>query len=216
SDLDGGPFHGETVFEHCLMVGDALSATQPVLRLDGFLHDTGKFDAAVIKGDRLTFAGHETHTCAVQKDLEQLMFSNKDVAYILAVIKSHMRPLTDQTTPRAARRLLAMLNQYGLDVQDFMRVRIADKKGNKKKHPYTFDEIRARLEKLTREINPDKALTVNQLHITGNDIVNILGIEPGPKVGSIKQMLFERVLDDPELNTFAELTRICLSLKINE
>ncbi|MCP4671855.1 MAG: CCA tRNA nucleotidyltransferase, partial [Desulfobacula sp.] len=48
-DLDGGPHHGETVFEHCMLVGDVISPRFPILRLAGFLHDAGKFDAAKIK-----------------------------------------------------------------------------------------------------------------------------------------------------------------------
>ncbi|MFH2057569.1 MAG: HD domain-containing protein [Pseudomonadota bacterium] len=214
--LDGGPFHGETVFEHCLLVGDALSAKQPFLRLAGFLHDTGKFDAAHIKDGRLTFAGHQTRTRAVAKDLSRLKFSNNDITYIIALIRTHMRPLSDETTPKAARRLLAMLDQNKLCVQDFMRIRIADKKGNLKKQPYTFNEIRVRLEKLYNEIKPDMALSVNRLNITGNDIIKLMNIDSGPQVGKIKQILFERVLDDPSLNTHEKLIKICQSLKINE
>ena len=61
-DLDGGPHHGETVFEHSMLVGDAISSNLTLLRLAGFLHDVGKFDAAKIKNDKLTFPGHEKHT----------------------------------------------------------------------------------------------------------------------------------------------------------
>ncbi|MGD9826676.1 MAG: CCA tRNA nucleotidyltransferase, partial [Desulfobacter sp.] len=50
--LDGGPHHDETVFEHNLLVGDALPASKPILRLAGFLHDTGKVDALEIKDGR--------------------------------------------------------------------------------------------------------------------------------------------------------------------
>ncbi|MDA3788335.1 MAG: CCA tRNA nucleotidyltransferase, partial [Desulfobacula sp.] len=136
--LEGGPHHGETVFEHSMMVGDALPKNLPVLRLAGFLHDVGKFDAAKKKDGSLTFAGHENETKAVIHDLERLRFPNKDIAYITSLINTHMRPLTDQTTPKAARRLLSMLDKSGLDYRDFMRMRIADKKGNLAKRPYTI------------------------------------------------------------------------------
>ncbi|MBU1696392.1 MAG: CCA tRNA nucleotidyltransferase [Proteobacteria bacterium] len=210
--LDGGPHHGETVFEHSMMVGDALPENLPVLRLAGFLHDVGKFDAAKKTDGRIIFAGHENETKAVIHDLERLRFSNKDIAYITSLINTHMRPLTDQTTPKAARRLLSMLDKSGLDYGDFMRMRIADKKGNLAKRPYTISQIRIRLKKLFAQMQGQKAFQMNHLKISGNDIIRILGIAPGPDVGKIKQQLFEMVLDDPELNNYNDLKKLCLSL----
>ncbi|MCK5838085.1 MAG: CCA tRNA nucleotidyltransferase, partial [Desulfobacula sp.] len=215
-DLDGGPHHGETVFDHSMLVGDALSPDSPVLRLAGFLHDTGKFDAAKTTEGKLTFAGHENYTRAVVHDLTQLRFPAKDIAYITSLIKAHMRPLTDQTTPKAARRLLAMLDKYDLGYQDFMRMRIADKKGNLAKAPYTLTQIRIRLKKLFTEMAGRTAFRMNQLEITGNDIIQLTGVTPGPEIGRIKQMLFEKVLDDPELNNSDDLKILCLSLKIRK
>ena len=214
--LDGGPHHGETVFEHCLMVGDALSKSMPVLRLAGFLHDAGKFDAANIKEGKLTFAGHENHTRAVIHDLERLRFSIRDITHITSLIKTHMRPLTDQTTPKAARRLLSMLDNNGLDYRDFMRMRIADKKGNLAKRPYTISEIRIRLKKIFAQMEGQKTFDMNHLKINGNDIIRILGLEPGPDVGRIKRQLFEMVLDDPEVNNYNDLEKLCLSLQIKK
>ncbi len=209
--LEGGPHHGETVFEHNMMVGDALPENLPVLRLAGFLHDVGKFDAAKKIDGQITFSGHENETKAVIHDLERLRFSNKHIAYITSLINTHMRPLTDQTTPKAARRLLSTLDKSGLDYRDFMRMRIADKKGNLAKRPYTISQIRIRLKKLFAQMEGQKAFQMNHLKISGNDIIQILGIVPGPDVGKIKQQLFELVLDDPELNNYNELKKLCLS-----
>jgi len=199
--LDGGPHHGETVFEHSLMVGDALPANRPIFRLAGFVHDAGKFDAARIKDGQLTFAGHETHVDAIRTDLEALRFSTRDQAHMLALVRAHMRPLTEKTTPKAVRRLLAMLDSYGLSFRDFLRMRIADKKGNLAKQPYTLSDIRIRLAKILREVSGRTALNINDLDISGTDIMDLLQMAPGPEVGRIKERLFERVLEDPSLNT---------------
>ncbi len=215
-DLDGGPHHGETVFDHSMLVGDALSPDSPVLRLAGFLHDTGKFDAAKTNEGKLTFEGHENHIRAVVHDLTQLRFPAKDIAYITSLIKAHMRPLTDQTTPKAARRLLSMLDKYDLGYQDFMRMRIADKKGNLAKAPYTLSQIRIRLKKLFTEMAGRSAFRMNQLEITGNNIIQLTGVASGPGIGRIKQILFEKVLDDPELNNLDDLKKLCLSLQIRK
>lgn len=199
--LDGGPFHGETVFEHCLLVGDALPARQPLLRLAGFLHDVGKADAQGIKDGRITFHSHETRVDALTADLDRLRFSVREKAYILALVQCHMRPLASKTRPKSVRRLLAMLAQNHLSFQDFMRMRIADKKGNLAKSPYTLADIRDRVEKVRHEMARQTAFHPDDLKISGQDIMQVKQIPPGPAVGRIKHRMFEKVLEDPALNT---------------
>jgi len=212
--LDGGPYHGETVFEHCLLVGDALPAGQPLLRLAGFLHDAGKFDAVGIKDNRVTFAGHETRIDAIRTDLENLRFSSGHTDYILALVQSHMRPLTEKTKPKSVRRLLAMLEGCGLSFRDFLRMRIADKKGNLLKQPYTLSEIRVRIRKIQNELSGRTTLNINGLEITGRDIIEQLHIAPGPEIGQIKEMLFDKVLEDPSLNTREHLEQLIHSMQV--
>lgn len=212
-DLDGGPFHRETVFEHCLLVGDALPARQPLLRLAGYLHDTGKFDAARIKDGKLTFAGHETREEALVSDLDRLRFSNKEARYLRSLVRAHMRPLNEDSTPKAVRRLLAMLDDLGLSHRDFLRMRIADKKGNLAKSPYTLTDIRVRLGKILEAISMQTALKINDLEISGRDIQDILDISPGPAIGRVKARLFDLVLETPELNTTARLKEMVREMK---
>ena len=210
--LDGGPHHGETVFEHNLLVGDALSASMPILRLAGFLHDTGKADALEIKDDRNTFPGHEKCTRAMMSDLGYLRFSRKDMDHIHALVQGHMRPLKSDTSPKAVRRLLAMLDDIDLSYHDFLRMRIADKKGNLNplKKPYSLGDIRLRLKKILDAINEQTPFNMNDLEISGREIQNILGLSQGPVIGKVKAFLFEQVLEDPSLNqkkTLEDLVR---------
>jgi tRNA nucleotidyltransferase (CCA-adding enzyme) len=206
--LDGGPFHGETVFDHCLLVGDALPARQPLLRLAGYLHDAGKIDSRGIKEGRITFHGHETCTDSIISDMDRLRFSTDETTYILALIKCHMRPLAQKTRPKSVRRLLAALAENHLSFHDFMRMRIADKKGNLAKAPYTLADIRDRLRKVKYARDGQSAFQRDDLAVTGHDIMAVLEIPPGPEVGRIKQQLFEKVLDDPARNTRDRL--LCL------
>ena len=205
--MDGGPHHGETVFKHNLLVGDALPASMPILRLAGFLHDTGKADALEIKDGRNAFPGHEKFTQAMLTDLERLRFSKKDMDYIHSLVRGHMRPLKADTSPRAVRRLLAMLDDLNLSYHDFLRMRIADKKSNLNpvKKPYTLGDIRLRLDKILDALNAKPPFNVNNLDISGREIQEILGLGEGPVIGKIKALLFELVLDDPSLNNKQDL-----------
>jgi len=210
--LDGGPHHGETVFEHCLMVGDALSLQYPLLRLAGFLHDAGKFDAACMENNLLTFKGHETMKKAILSDLENLRFSTRERAFVDAMVSVHMRPLTEESSPKAVRRLLAFLAEHQVSHQNFMRMRIADKSANRAKKPYILSEIKSRLKKIydAQTAHQHRKFTKNSLAINGNDIMALLDCAPGREIGSILDHLFERVLDDPSLNTVDKLKGLVL------
>ena len=212
-ELDGGPFHGETVFEHSMMTGDALSPKRPLLRLAGFLHDTGKYDAAEIKEGILTFHNHEKELDQVEQDLINLKFSLREMDYILSIISVHMRPLTEETSPRAVRRILALLAARGLTYKEFMRMRIADKRSNLAKPHYHLRDIRNRVQKFKDELEPGgtQTFTPADLAIDGNRIMALLNLGPGPEVGRIMELLFERVLDDPTLNTPSTLEALALS-----
>ncbi|MFH1153102.1 MAG: CCA tRNA nucleotidyltransferase [Pseudomonadota bacterium] len=207
--LDGGPHHGETVFDHCMMVGDALSSRRPLLRLAGFLHDAGKYDAADTAGGSISFYGHETCDLAILSDLEVLRFSTWEREFISSIIRVHMRPLNPETTPRAARRLLSFLGENKVTVQDFMRMRIADKRSNLAKKPYSLSDLKLRLGILNCELERSgTALEIRDLELSGRDVMAVLGVSRGPVVGRCLGFLLERVLDDPSLNTADALTSL--------
>ncbi|MCX6796091.1 MAG: hypothetical protein NTW06_01180, partial [Candidatus Falkowbacteria bacterium] len=44
-------------------------------------------------------------------------------------------------------------------------------------------------------------VSVKMLKINGNDLMELLKIEPGPKVGAILDVLLSEVINDPQLNT---------------
>ncbi|MBU2429317.1 MAG: CCA tRNA nucleotidyltransferase, partial [Proteobacteria bacterium] len=107
---------------------------------------------------------------------------------------------------------LAMLKDYHLEYPDFMRMRIADRKGNLAKAPYTLSQIRERLKKLFDEINSKAVFAINDLEISGTDIIRISGKTAGPEIGKIKHHLFKKVLDDPDLNTTQNLKQLLATI----
>jgi tRNA nucleotidyltransferase (CCA-adding enzyme) len=66
-------------------------------------------------------------------------------------------------------------------------------------------ELRERIEKVAAE---DAALQVKDLAIDGKDVMRILAIAPGRRIGQILERLLERVLDDPALNTREKLEEL--------
>ena len=55
------------------------------------------------------------------------------------------------------------------------------------------------------------------LKINGNDLMSVLGIKPGPKIGQILDILLGYVLDDPKLNKKEFLEKEAIKLeKLND
>jgi hypothetical protein len=79
-----------------------------------------------------------------------------------------------------------------------------------------ISEIRVRLKKLLDEIHRSSALSINDLDISGHEIADLLNIKPSPEIGKIKELLFEKILDNPLLNQNDELKKLCLSFQIKK
>jgi len=62
--------------------------------------------------------------------------------------------------------------------------------------PYKMRHLMFMIEKVKRDPISPKMLKIN-----GNEIMKILNIPPGPKVGQIISILLEEVLDDPKKNS---------------
>ena len=63
------------------------------------------------------------------------------------------------------------------------------------------DRMRVQLERLS-------ASNVRELALSGDDIIKILDIPPGPEVGKVLRHLFDLVLKNPDINTRERLSRI--------
>jgi len=55
--------------------------------------------------------------------------------------------------------------------------------------------LRYVIEKVSRD-----PISVKMLEVKGNDVIRILDIQPGPKVGQILDVLLSYVLEDPKKN----------------
>jgi hypothetical protein len=72
--------------------------------------------------------------------------------------------------------------------------------------------LEALWERVQEEIRAASAFSLRDLQIDGNDVMSELGIPPSPRVGRILSELFERVTDDPTLNTREQLLRLAREL----
>ena len=191
--------HIYEVYEHSLRALDyaAKNDFNLYVRLAAFLHDIGKPRTKQGIGSESTFYNHEVVGAKMTKQiLYRLKFSKKDVEKITKLVRYHLFYYNvDEVTDSSVRRLV---RQVGLEnMEELLQARMADRIGSgvAKAEPYKLRHLKYIIEKVSRD-----PISVKMLKVSGNDIMDILGISPGPKVGQVLDILLGYVLDDPEKN----------------
>lgn len=205
--FDGGEHHNETVFQHCLDACDFIHPKHTLLRLGALLHDVGKPPS----WDGSQFLGHEEiGVKIVKKDLQRLRFSIDEIDFVCGLVRVHMN-FVNNLTDRAARRLLKRLADNGVTFGNFVRIKLADRAGNRAKKIGPFTDLISLVRRF-RALN-DTPTNANLLAINGNDIQELLGIGPCKLIGEIKNSLLELVLDNgPEFNNRETLINHVISV----
>jgi tRNA nucleotidyltransferase (CCA-adding enzyme) len=212
---DHGEHHDEDVFEHSMLCGDAISCKFPLVKLAGYLHDVGKPASAVFDdgGKVANFIGHEKHSAAILKrELSALRFSQKEIGRICTLARDHMKEL-NKAKPKTIRKAVQAWQKAEVGPQDFIRICIADRRANLKYPSYRLGDIRRLfLEPLYDAMHDDPPLTVKDLAITGKELIQSLGMKPGPQVGWLQRALLDRVLEYPGDNQPERLMQLAKEL----
>ncbi len=191
--------HAYTVWEHLLRcLNHAAKKKFPLhVRLASFFHDIAKPHTKGIKGDTVTFYGHEVVGSRITKKiLEDLRFPKEIIDKVYRLVRWHMFfSDTEQITHSAVRR---MVRNVGPDlVWDLMDTRSADRvgTGRPKETTYRLRKYHSMIEEVMRD-----PISVKQLRVSGEDVMKITQSSGGPHVGFILEILLAEVLSDPKLN----------------
>lgn len=200
-----GRHHKTDVFTHNVLSLKFCPSKDPIVRLATLLHDAGKPKVASKDEEGLIiFHNHEIAGAKIAYQIcERLKFSKKDREKIVNLIRWHMFTVDEKITDAAVRRFI---RRVGVEnVKDMMDLRIGDRLGG---GTQTAESWRLKLfkKRVEEQLSP-APFSINDLAVDGNDVMKILRIKPGPKVGEILQKLFEEVDEDLSKNTKEYLTR---------
>ncbi len=191
--------HIYTVWEHILKTLDYSAKKDYSLevRLASLFHDIGKPQTKRGEGPDSTFYGHEVVSAKIAvKILDRLRFSKSLIEKVSHLVRYHMFYYNvGDVTEAGVRRFLARVGPENVD--DLIKVREADRIGSgvPKAVPYKLRHLLFMIEKVKKDPILPKMLKLN-----GNDLMELLNIKPGPKVGFVLNILLEEVLDDPKRN----------------
>ncbi len=199
-DMEQNLHHIYTVWEHNIR---ALKYTADkdyslAVRLAALLHDVGKPASRRGEGRNCTFYGHEVIGARMTAQImERLKFPRELSEKVVRLVRYHLfyyHP--DEVTESSVRRLLANVGPE--NVEDLLKVREADRigSGTPKAIPYKLRHLKYVIDKVSHD-----PISVKMLKINGDDVMKMLGIAPGPKIGLLLNSLLAEVLDDPSRNT---------------
>ena len=177
------------------------------LKLAGFMHDIGKPKTWTIDEEtgRHRFIKHDSIGAELAPAyLKPLKFSKKQIAYIQTLIKHHIYP--SNVNINNEKSVMKFLRKMDTNTTDIILLAIADRLSAK--GPQITEEIindnlshlntlLKRYLELLEEIKPLPKL------LSGNEIMDILKIQPSPKLGQIIANLKE-AQEDGEITTKEE------------
>ncbi len=167
------------------------------VRLASLLHDVGKPRVKVGDGIDSTFYNHEVVGAEMTfKILHRLKFSSKEIEKITKLVRYHLFYYNvDEVTESSVRRLIK--NVGAENIEELLQVRQADRIGSgvPKAEPYKLRHLKYIIDKVSQD-----PISVKMLKVNGKDVMEILKIEAGPKIGYILDILLGYVLDDPQKN----------------
>jgi len=190
-----GPYN--TVYKHLIASLEKCPSEKLEVRLAALLHDVGKPNVKRGEGENATFYNHEYVGARLAGQiLTRLRFPTKVVEKVVLLVKNHMFYYNvDEVGESGVRRVV---RKVGLEnINDLIDVRIADRLGSgvPKAVPYKLRHFKFMVEKVSHD-----AVSVKQLKINGNDLMTDLKMKPGPKIGTILDILLAEVIEDASLN----------------
>jgi len=198
--IEQGGHHTTDVWTHSLEALRYCPSPDPIVRLATLIHDIAKPETQRFTDTTITFYNHEIIGARVAKKIAQrLKLAKRDVDRIFTLVRYHMFYYQPHNTDAAIRRFMRKVGLENID--DILAVREGDRLGSgARQTSWRLEEMKERMRQQLHQ-----PMEVTDLAINGHDLMTELGLKPGPQIGKILHDLFEKVLDDPELNSKEKL-----------
>ena len=202
--------HHKDVYQHTLIVLEqAISYEKQyglegdlVLRLAALMHDIGKPNTRKLEsGGGVTFYHHDVVGAKLAKTrLRELRFDNDTIKDVARLIELHLRffGYSDQAwTDSAIRRYVRDADHLLTRLHVLTRADVTTRNQKKAERlAFAYDDLEHRIAELEKQ----EELNALRPDLSGEEIMEILGIKPGPEVGQAYKFLMELRLDEGALD----------------
>ncbi len=186
-----------------------------LVRFGMLYHDVGKPDQYYWAGIKMKdedrqklYSSYINHPVVwadlTQKDFRRLWFSKKEIEEIVFYVRYHLLPgeLLQMSEKNRKKRINRYISKYGIDMLlNLCDICIGDRQWQYNPLQKTDDKSIFDLKEEIRKIYKDIwRITLKDIVIDGNILMEEFEIERGPKLGEILKKLLELVLEDPTKN----------------
>ena len=199
------------VYEHSLTVLEQAMALEHrlgdgpdlVMRLSALLHDIGKPKTRRFQpGGLVTFHHHDVVGAKmVRKRLRTMRYSNEEIDQVATLVELHLRfhgygtgEWTDSAVRRYVRDGGSQLERLHILTRADCTTRNTQKANRLQR---TYDALEARIAVLGEQ----EELQSMRPDLDGNQIMEILGVPPGPEIGKAYKFLLELRLENGPMST---------------
>lgn len=187
--------HHKDVLAHTFAVVDKASPDL-TLRLAALLHDVGKPDTREFGQGGVSFHHHEVVGARMARArLKALRYPKDIVDDVSELVYLHLRPHTLKMgwTDSAVRRYVRDAGHLLEKLNELVRCDVTTANERRERSIQNrIDDLETRIE----ELSAREELAKLRAPIDGNQVMDYLGIEPGPKVGEIMGLLLEKRIEE--------------------
>lgn len=204
-----GRHHIYDVGTHSLFSLKNCKSEDPIVRFATLIHDIGKPPTfKKQKNGVITFYNHEVVGARMAKVIaRRLKFSKKQEDKLWRLVRYHQFTVDERQTDSAIRRFIRNVTKE--NVADMVDLRVADRLGGGAlETSWRLEEFKKRLIEVQKQ-----PFTVHDLKISGHDVMKVLRLRSGPKVGEILEQLYEEVVSKKLPNAKKELLNRLKDLK---
>lgn len=198
-------YHKYTIYRHTMETVDSIEGG-PILRLSALFHDIAKPRVRKKIEGRWRFFGHADASARLAREIMlRLRFSNEQIDRVTHLVANHMFDYKKELSDKAIRRFIRRIGAD--DINNLISLRKADDLAHGWGRGFEKD-LELFGEKIDAARRQSPPLSTSDLAVNGRDIMNILGLQPGPKIGKILNQLLEVVIERPGHNQKDKLIEV--------
>lgn len=196
-----GRHHIYDVGTHLLMSLKNCKSADPITRFATLIHDIGKPQTyKKLANGTITFYNHEMVSTRIAINIaDRLRFSAKEKDKFVRLVRYHQFTVDENQTDSAIRRFITNVGKE--NINDMLALRVGDRLGGgAKETSWRLEDFKKRILKVQKQ-----PFAIKDLKINGKDVMEILNLKSGPKVGEILEKLFNKVVEKEIKNDREEL-----------